>query len=105
MFEYELFFGRDIPGRGPLTDAEWTDFSARVITPHLPDGFTVVDAGGQWLNPATRRIIREPTKLLIVAVPDTPLTAAAIAAVADAYRREFNQRSVGTAVHPVCAAF
>lgn len=105
MLEYQLFFGRGIPGRSALTDQEWADFAADAVTPRLPDGFTALDADGQWLNPATRRIIRERTKVLIVAVPDTPATEAAITAIKDAYRQQFHQQSVGTVVQPVCAAF
>jgi hypothetical protein len=105
MLEYHLFFGRSIPGRPPLSDPEWTDFAARVVTPHLPDGLTAFDAEGQWRNPATGRMIRELIKVIVVAVPDTPAAASAIAAVKDAYRAEFHQQSVGTTVTSVCAAF
>lgn len=105
MLEYHLFFGRDIPGRSPLTDAEWADFAARVVTPNLPDGFTAFDAFGQWMNPASHRISAESTKVLIIAVPDTPASEAAIRAIEDAYKAEFHQQSVGTTVAPVCAAF
>ena len=66
---------------------------------------TELDANGQWQNPATHQISREPTKVIIVAVPDTPATAAAISAVKDAYRAQFHQQVVGTTVAPVCAAF
>ncbi|HEY2618306.1 MAG TPA: DUF3574 domain-containing protein [Acetobacteraceae bacterium] len=105
MLEYHLFFGRDIAGRPPVTDPEWANFTARVVTAQLPAGFTEFDAEGQWQNPATHRISREPTKVIIVAVPDTPATAAAIAAVKDAYRTLFHQQTVGTTVAPVCGAF
>jgi hypothetical protein len=50
-------------------------------------------------------MIRELTKVIVVAVPDTPAAASAVAAVKDAYRAEFHQQSVGTTVAPVCAAF
>ncbi|HTI84033.1 MAG TPA: DUF3574 domain-containing protein [Acetobacteraceae bacterium] len=105
MLEYHLFFGRSIPGRAALTDAEWADFAARVITPNLPDGLTSFDAYGQWMNPATHRISSEPTKVMIVAVPDTAASMAAIKAIEDAYKAEFHQQSVGATVVSVCAAF
>src|SRR5580698_4729361 len=63
MLVAELFFGRDIRGRGPLSDAEWADFAAQIVTPNFPDGFTVTDGNGQWQNPATREITRQPTKI------------------------------------------
>ena len=55
------------------------------------------------MNPTTHRISRERTKVIVVAMPDTPAGAAAIAAVKDAYRTQFHQQSVGTIVQPVCA--
>jgi uncharacterized protein DUF3574 len=100
MLEYQLFFAR-----GSVSEHAWTDFNAGVVTPHLPDGFTVVDADGQWMNPATHRISSERTKVIVVAVPDTPASAAAITAIKDAYRTQFHQQSVGTIIHPVCGAF
>jgi hypothetical protein len=100
MLEYQLFFGR-----ASVTDQEWTEFTARVVTPHLPEGFTAFDADGQWMNPATQRIGKERTKVIAVALPDTPDGAAAITAIKDAYRTQFHQQSVGTIVHSVCGAF
>jgi uncharacterized protein DUF3574 len=105
MVEYQLFFGRDIAGRPALTDQEWADFAEQVVTPQLPDGFTAFDADGQWMNPATRRIIREQTKVIIVALPATDTTTFAIATVRNAYRTRFHQQSVGMTAQPVCGAF
>jgi hypothetical protein len=100
MLEYQLFFGRT-----SISDQQWAGFTATIVTPHLPDGFTAFDADGQWMNPATHHLVRERTKVIIVAVPDAPATAAAITAIKDDYRAQFHQQSVGTIVHPVCAAF
>ena len=100
MLQYELFFGRT-----SVSDQDWADFSTRVVTPNLSDGFTVLDADGQWQNPTTRHISHERTTVIVVAVPDTPASAAAIAAVKSAYLARFHQQSVGTTIHPVCAAF
>ena len=55
MLVAELFFGRNIKGRQPLTDAEWAEFAVQTITPNFPDGFTVFDGEGQWRNPQTGR--------------------------------------------------
>jgi hypothetical protein len=105
MIEYQLFFGRSIVGRSALTDREWAEFAEQVVTPRLPDGFTAFDAGGQWMNPATRRIVKENTKVVIVALPATEAAASAIEAVRDAYRARFHQQSVGMTAHPVCGSF
>ena len=100
MLEYQLFFGRS-----NVSDQQWTEFAAKVVTPNLPDGFTAFDADGQWMNPNTHGLSRERTKVVIVAVPNASVAATAIARIKDEYRQRFAQISVGTVVHPVCGAF
>jgi hypothetical protein len=72
MLVAELFFGRSLPGRAPLSEAEWRAFAAETITPNFPDGFTSFDAEGQWRNPATGVVSSAPTKMLLVAAPRSP---------------------------------
>jgi Protein of unknown function (DUF3574) len=105
MLVAELFFGRAIKGRGPLTEAEWTAFAARTVTPNFPDGFTVFDGEGQWRNPQTGHIGRTRTKILLVAARRTPDLARRLAAVIDAYKARFHQQSVGVITRDSCAAF
>jgi hypothetical protein len=105
MLIAHLFFGRNIRDRAPLTKAEWDDFAARTITPNFPAGFTVMDGEGQWQNPATGKISREPTKILLVATPRSPDLAARFAAVIDAYKSRFHQQSVGVITSDSCAGF
>ena len=105
MLVAELFFGRNIPGREPLTDAEWTTFAADTITPNFPDGFTVFDGDGQWQNPATGRIARERTKIVLVAAKPGADFAPRLTAVIDAYKLRFHQQSVGVITGDSCAAF
>jgi hypothetical protein len=105
MLVAELFFGRGIKGRGPLTEAEWTEFAAQTITPNFPDGFTVFDGEGQWRNPQTGQIAHDPTKILLVAAKRDPDLARRLSAVIDAYKSEFHQQSVGLITRDSCAAF
>ena len=105
MLVAELFFGRNIRGRGALSDAEWAQFAAQVVTPNFPDGFTVTDGNGQWQNPATREITRQPTRIVLIAAKRTPDLAARLSAVIDAYKTRFNQQSVGIITRDSCAGF
>jgi hypothetical protein len=105
MVVAELFFGRGIKGREPLNDAEWAEFAAQTITPNFPDGFTVFDGEGQWRNPQTGRIASNRTKVLLVAARQTPDLAQRLSAVIDAYKRQFQQQSVGAITRDSCAAF
>jgi hypothetical protein len=105
MVVAELFFGRSIRGRGALSDAEWSEFAAQFVTPNFPDGFTVTDGNGQWRNPATGVISREPTRIVLVAARRTPDLGARLSAVIDAYKTRFHQQSVGIITRDSCAAF
>jgi hypothetical protein len=105
MLVAELFFGRSIKGRKPLTDAEWAQFAAQTITPNFPDGFTVFDGECQWRNPKTGHIAGTGTKILLVAARREPDLARRLAAVIDAYKTEFHQQSVGIITRDSCAAF
>ena len=51
MLVVSLYFGRQVPGRGPVTDAEWARFASEVLSRQFSSGFTVLDATGQWRNP------------------------------------------------------
>jgi hypothetical protein len=105
MTVYELFFGRSVAGRAPVSDAEWDAFLAEVVTARFPDGFTVLDGQGQWRNPRTGEIVRDPTKVLLVAAPPGVATRAAIEAVRQAYEARYRQESVGLLAHAACADF
>jgi hypothetical protein len=106
MLVAELFFGRNVPGHAPVSDLEWADFAARVITRYLPDGFTVHDGAGQWLNPQTGNIIRERTKVLTVASDKPrPDLNDRLSAIIEAYRGRFRQQSVGVITRNACASF
>ena len=105
MLQIDMFFGRSIEGRGPVSDGEWEDFARRVITPRFPDGFTVLDGHGQWMDPATRSIDGEPSKMVRIDTVAGADTALRVQAVADAYKAAFHQYAVGIATSAVCAAF
>jgi hypothetical protein len=57
------------------------------------------------MNPKTQRTIRETTKVLQVALPDTPDSLAAITRIRTAYQTQFQQQLVGMTTHVVCASF
>lgn len=101
----EFFFGRDVPGRGPVTEAEWADFAAHSLTDEFPDGFTVVDGAGQWFDQRSGKLIHEGSKVVIAAADPESDLATRIGTVVDAYRREFHQQSVGVVTTPGCGAF
>jgi hypothetical protein len=102
MISLKLYFGRDIPGGGFVTDQSWSSFAATVLTPAFPDGFTAYEALGQWRNPQNGQIVHERSYVVETVGATSP---ARIATVVQAYRTAFHQISVGEVSHVVCAAF
>jgi hypothetical protein len=99
MLDIELMLGR-----GKAGEARWAQFLAREVTPRFPDGLTVYETTGQWRDPATKVIARGKSRVLrIIAPRDTAPDQ--IAAVAEAYKTRFRQKSVGIVTRQVCAAF
>jgi hypothetical protein len=102
---FTLFFGQAIPARSELTDKEWQAFLDDTITVNLPNGYTLFDANGAWMNPMTHKTIREHTKVLIVALPNGPDSLTAVNRIRTAYQLKFHQQMVGMTVQHACAAF
>jgi hypothetical protein len=99
MLDIELMLGR-----GKANEVRWQRFLAREVTPRFPGGLTVYETRGQWRDPARNVVVRERSRVLrIIAPTDTPTEK--IAAVADAYKQQFRQKSVGIVTREVCALF
>jgi Protein of unknown function (DUF3574) len=99
----DLYFGRDKPSGGEVTDAEWGAFVTEVVTSRFPDGLSVFDSSGQYREPSGR-IVRERSKRLVVIVFDSPAHKAKVIEIVDAYKQRFGQYSVFRVEQPVCAA-
>src|ERR1700691_6168686 len=104
MLVVQLFFGRYVPHRGPVTAAEWNGFLKDHVTPLFPNGFTVYDAYGQWLNPRMHAVIRQPTRIIVIATADVPEVRVKIAEISEEYKRHFHQQSVGVLSGAGCGA-
>ena len=101
----ELLFGRNIGDRVGVSEADWSRFHAGEVTPRFPDGLTVHDAAGQWHDGERRRIVREPSKVVLLTLKDPAADQAHIDAIVEAYKRRFRQQSVGVVLRPACISF
>ena len=99
----ELIFGRNIGDRLGVGEGEFRRFVDEEVTPRFPDGFTVLDGRGQWREGG--RIVREPSKVLVVALAEEGRGRAELAAVAEAYKARFRQHSVVAILRPGCVSF
>lgn len=105
MIRTELFFGHDRPDGSEISEAEWDEFVLQEITPRFPNGFTVVEARGQWRD-AQRQIMRESTRVVIIlhAPGDAP-AAARIEEIRHRFKSRFNQEAVLRADSPARVSF
>jgi hypothetical protein len=101
----ELMFGRKIGERIGVSNTAWARFVDREITPRFPNGFTVIDAQGQWRDTDHNKVMREPSKLVQIVLPGTDEDQQRLGEIAAAYKVRFRQQSVGIIVRPACVGF
>jgi hypothetical protein len=88
-----LFFGREIPSGGSVSDEQWAVFVREEITPRFPDGLTLWQAEGQWLDPRGI-LVKEPVMIMEVIHPASADADTRIEAIALGYKRRFHQDAV-----------
>jgi hypothetical protein len=92
----ELYFGigdLDISDNGK-GEMRWRAFLDREVTPRFPDGLTVLDAYGQWLDHGKKEPSRLRSKVLVILHEDTPANRAAIDAIRLAWKTATHDQSV-----------
>jgi hypothetical protein len=97
-----LYFGLSRP-KGSISELEWQIFLRDEVTKRFPDGLTVWQAEGQWLNPAGI-IDHEQSKVLLLVHADSAAARQSVQAVIQAYRKAFEQESVHWESSRVCVA-
>lgn len=105
MLSAELLFGRKIGDHVGVSEAAFRRFVDQEVTPRFPDGLTILDASGQYHDRRRDRLIREPSKLVLIATSDEIANREKLAGIVDAYKRSFDQQSVGLILKPACASF
>jgi hypothetical protein len=85
-------------------DAEWHGFLDEVVTPSFPNGFTVVEATGQWKG-QSGMVERERSEIVTVLHTGSEADRLAVAAVAGEYKRRFRQEAVLRERTTTCAHF
>lgn len=93
LIQVELYFGRNIGTTGRVSDRQFNQFLNDVVTPRFPEGLTVHDASGQFLD-QSGRLIQELSKVISLVVEDTEQNETAIQQVITTYKQQFQQESV-----------
>jgi hypothetical protein len=89
----QLWLGSSRAHGPEVTAQEWSAFVREEIAPRLPQGFTVLEAQGQWRN-ADGSVAQERTHVLQLLHPDDAGSAAELHQIAGRYRARFDQEAV-----------
>jgi Protein of unknown function (DUF3574) len=101
----QLLFGRNVEDRARVSEADFNAFVAREVSPRFPEGFTVIDATGQWRDARRDTIVHEAAKIIEIVLPAGEDNRPKIEAIVEAYKLQFQQQSVGLIVAPACVRF
>lgn len=101
----QLLFGRNVEDRARVSEADFNGFVAKEVSPRFPEGFTVIDATGQWRDSRRGTIVHEATKIIEIVLPAGEDNRPKIEAIVEAYKLQFQQQSVGLIVAPACVRF
>jgi Protein of unknown function (DUF3574) len=93
LIQVDLYYGRNIGTTGQVSDRQFRQFLRNEITPRFPDGLTVYDADGQFLD-SSNQLIREPSNVVSLILEDTQANEQLINQVIDLYKQKFQQESV-----------
>jgi len=88
-----LYFGTGRPHGPDVTPQEWAGFVGAEIAPRFPQGFSLLEAQGQWRN-ADGSIAHEQTHVLQLVHPADAPSERAVAEIADRYKTQFGQEAV-----------
>jgi len=91
----ELYLGGTQQGGQIVSEADWSTFLAKVVTPAFPRGLTVYDAYGQ-IQQADGKIRRQTTRVVVIVLPRHPNQEASVSSVIHAYQRQFPGTKVMT---------
>jgi len=92
-FSTEIYFGRNIPAGGEISEQQFAEFLSNEITPLFPAGLTIYDAFGQ-MQRSNREIVKQKTKVVVLVHKNLQADAVAIDKIIGAYRSRFGNPQV-----------
>ena len=98
-----LYFGT-AKADGYVTQLQWQQFLADVITPRFPDGLTAWGAAGQWRDPSGE-LHKEDSYVLHVVHPEDQRFEKAVREVIGEYKTRFDQQAVLRVRTATCMSF
>jgi hypothetical protein len=94
MIETSLYFGQSKPGGGMVSAKEWTAFKENYISKVFKEGSTVVSVDGNWMDTDTKKLITEPTYVVLYYYKKSATVSRQIDSLRYWYKTLYQQQSV-----------
>lgn len=94
MIETDLYFGQSKPDGTMITAAEWESFRKDHIAKVFKEGSTVINSSGNWYDPVNRKLISEPTYVVVYFYKRSPRVSQQIDSLRYWYKTMYQQQSV-----------
>lgn len=104
MARLEIIFGMSRPNGAAIAEDAWESFLESEVTPRFPDGFTVIQAAGQWRS-GNGFIAKEKSSILVIWHTPTANSEANVELIRSVYKARFNQESVMRVDATSCVSF
>lgn len=88
LIKDELYFGLSKPTGEEITETNWKKFLNLVVEPRFPEGFTILNADGQYMK------TEEPAKVLVIFHSNSGKENQFMQEIIDKYKQQFQQQSV-----------
>ena len=63
--ETRLYFGQLKRDGGTVSEKEWNEFVEKYVGRVFPEGNTIENATGNWFDTSSRKLITEPSKVVV----------------------------------------
>lgn len=103
----ELYFGlgRIEGGKAVISESRWREFLDNEVTPRFPDGFSVLNAYGQWRDEGAKEPERLDSRVIVILHADTAQADRDIEAIRLAWKRLTGDLSVLRLSQPAQVSF
>ena len=104
MSRLELLFGMKKPDGGEVAEEEWRAFLDAEVTPHFPDGLTVLTGYGQWRN-QSGKVGSETSRVLLIWLKPNVANNDKIESIRTVWKSRYKQESVMRVDDTSCVSF
>ncbi len=105
MFETDLYFGQSKPDGTAITENEWNHFRETKIVNAFKEGTTIIRGTGTWYDVANKKLISEPTYVVVYFYKYSRQVSKRIDSLRSLYKATFQQQSILRVDKKVKAAF